>query len=496
MKIQPEDEANRELVSLVAPTHWPAPVPAPRYNLVVLGGGTAGLITALGAAGLGARVALVEGGMMGGDCLNWGCVPSKALLASAHAAQQAREVSKLGVRTGEVEVDFPAVMRRMRELRTHIAHHDSFARVKREGVDVFQGFGRFVSPRAVEVGGHRLRFAKAVIATGAKAVVPPIPGLERCGYLTHETLFQLTERPQRLLIVGAGPVGCEMAQAFCRFGSQVTVVDAAPAPLPREDEDASEVVRKQLEEEGVRWFLGTTLDRVRGEGGAGEAWIQGVVEPVPFDAVLVATGRRPNVAKLGLSEARIRTGDRGQLILGTDLRTSNPRVFAAGDVAGHWQLTHAADAMARLVIRNALFPGRSGTQGLVMPHATYTDPGVAHVGPSVEEAKAQGASPYTVQLADVDRAKLSGTMRGFVRVWAQADGTLVAATAVAPHAGDLISGMSIAMTHGLTMGQLSSAIHPYPTLGEAWKKAGDAYMRTQLTPFRARLLRRFLAWIR
>jgi pyruvate/2-oxoglutarate dehydrogenase complex dihydrolipoamide dehydrogenase (E3) component len=437
----------------------------------VIGGGTAGLVTAHAAAGLGARVALAERGQLGGDCLNTGCVPSKSLLRSAHAASAAREAASLGVRTGESSVDFDAVMSRMRTRRAQLAYHDSAERLEAAGVRVLLGSASFTGPRTIDVhtGGEvrHLRFWRAVIATGGRPVAPPIPGLEEAGYLTNETIFEIDRRPARLLVIGAGPIGCELAQAFVRFGSDVTVADVADRPLPREDQDASTIVRQRLEADGIRFTLGAPLARIaRGD----------------TDAILVAAGRLPNVEGLGLDAAGIRCGPDGVLV-NDRLQTTNARVFAAGDVASPYKFTHVADATARVVVQNALFFGRRKASALVVPWCTYTSPEVARVG-SIE-----GPS-ITIPMSTVDRAVVDDETAGFVRVHHDR-GRIRGCTIVAPHAGELIGHVAHVMRGKGTLSDLSATIFPYPTYAEGLRKAGDAYRRTLLTPLAKSLFRKY-----
>ncbi|MGD2114855.1 MAG: FAD-containing oxidoreductase, partial [Acidobacteriota bacterium] len=392
--IRPADEHNRELVENVHPPDWVAPEPADRYHLVVVGAGTAGLVTAAGAAGLGARVALVERHLMGGDCLNVGCVPSKGLIRAARAWHDARTADRFGgpaVPGGgadRIGGDFGAVMERMRKIRAGISHHDSAERFRDLGVDVFLGEGQFVASDALEVGGRQLRFQKAVIATGARAGVPPIEGLEDAGYLTNDTLFELTERPDRMVVIGAGPIGCEMAQTFARLGSEVTLLDLMPRILPREDPEAAELLQGVLERDGVRLGLGVTISRVVTEGGARVVHYErdGERFEARCDALLISAGRAPNVEGLGLEAAGVEY-DRKGIRVDDRLRTTNQRIFAAGDVASAYQFTHVADALARIAIQNALFYGRARASDLVIPWCTYTEPEVAHVGLTHEEAQ-------------------------------------------------------------------------------------------------------------
>lgn len=499
--LRPWDAHNRRLHAHVHPRDWINPTPAPRYNLVVLGGGTAGLVTAAGAAGLGAKVALIERHLLGGDCLNVGCVPSKALIRSARAAAEARASARFGVKLpGDVTVDFPAVMERMRRLRADLSPHDSAARFRDLGVDVFIGDGKFTGRATIEVGGQTLRFAKAAIATGARAAAPPIAGLADVPYLTNETLFSLTALPRRLAIVGAGPIGCEMAQTFARFGSEVTLIESAAGLLPREDRDAAAILRTALERDGVN-ILCDGKDLIVSRHAEGIRWhlaSGGAEKSGVADQLLVAVGRTPNVENLGLESAGVTFSPKG-VAVNERLQTRNPAIFACGNVCSRDQFTHAADFMARLVIQNALFHGRRRVTALTIPWATYTSPEVAHVGLTTTAAAAQGVAidTFTQPLAKVDRAILDGEDEGFVRVHVRR-GTdqIVGATVVAAHAGDLIGELSLAMTNKIGLGGIGASIHPYPTQAEAIRKVGDLYSRTRLTPFVQRLLARWLAWQR
>ena len=500
--LQPWDEHNRRLHAHVHPPGWVNPAPAPRYNLVVIGGGTAGLVTAAGAAGLGAKVALVERHLLGGDCLNVGCVPSKALIRAARAAAEARDSARFGVAIhGEVKVDFPVVMERMRRLRADLSPHDSAARFRELGVDVFIGDARFTGHDSVEVAGQTLRFAKAVIATGARASAPPIPGIDDVPYLTNETLFSLTELPRRLAIVGAGPIGCEMAQTFARFGAEVSLIESAAGILPREDREAAAILRAALVREGVRIFFDGKDLRLSRTPDGGILWqlTSGERDVAEIaDRLLIAVGRVPNVEGLGLETAVVAFNKRG-VVVNDFLQTTNSRIYACGDVCSRFQFTHAADFMARIVIQNALFKGRRRASALTIPWATYTSPEVAHVGLTAADAKAQGIEldTFTQPLAKVDRAILDGEEEGFVRIHVR-HGTdrILGATVVAAHAGDMIGELSLAMTNGIGLRGIGAAIHPYPTQAEAIRKVGDLYSRTRLTPFVKRLFAQWLTWQR
>jgi pyruvate/2-oxoglutarate dehydrogenase complex dihydrolipoamide dehydrogenase (E3) component len=390
-EVSPWDESDEVLVANVRPRDWQNPEPAPSYNLVVIGGGTAGLVSAAGAAGLGARVALVERHLLGGDCLNYGCVPSKAIIRSSRVYADLRDAGGFGVKVPlGAEVDFPAVMARMRRLRAAISHHDAAARFRDLGVDVFLGEARFTGPKTVAVAGHTLRFKKAVIATGGRPVQPSIPGLAEAGFLTNETVFSLTRRPPRLLILGAGPIGCEFAQAFQRLGCQVTLLHKHPRLLNREDPDAAELIQKIFLTEGINLLLGAKFRQVlRTAAGKQIQYEQnGKTGEAEVDEILVGVGRAPNVENLDLEAAGVRyEAGRGRGVLVNDrLQTSNPRIYAAGDICLPYQFTHLADAAARLVIQNALFFGRKKLSALTIPWCTFTDPEVAPVGRSAAQA--------------------------------------------------------------------------------------------------------------
>jgi pyruvate/2-oxoglutarate dehydrogenase complex dihydrolipoamide dehydrogenase (E3) component len=498
--LTPWDEHNQALVASVRPSGWTNPVPTGRYDLVVIGAGTAGLVTAAGAAGLGARVALVERDLMGGDCLNVGCVPSKALIRAARAWADVTQAGEFGVRVPEgARVDFGAVMERMRRLRASLSATDSAARFRSLGVDVFFGEGRFTGRDAVEVAGRVLRFRRAVIATGARASIPPMPGLAEAGYLTNETVFDLTELPGRLAVIGAGPIGCELAQAFARFGAAVSLLDSERQILVREDRDAAARVEQALVRDGVHLVLGSTVKRVERAPG-GECLLHvdagGGSQTLAVDAMLVAVGRAPNVEGLGLKAAGVAFDRRTGVRVNERLQTTNPRIFAAGDVCSELKFTHNSDFQARVVIQNALFLGRARRSGLVVPWCTYTDPEVARVGLSEAQAGERGIAVRTFvqELRDVDRAVLDGETEGFVKVHVrEGTDTIVGATIVARHAGEMLPELTLAIVRGVGLGALASVIHAYPTQADAIRKLGDAYNRTRLTPLVRTLLR---AWLR
>ena len=502
-QLLPHDEHNCELKSNVHPKDWRNPTPTQPYHLVVLGAGTAGLVTAAGAAGLGARVALIERDLMGGDCLNVGCVPSKGLIGAARIAASVREAGSFGVSTGNKHsVDFARVMQRMRRLRAKISPADSAKRFSELGVDVFFGQGSFVDDRTIQVTERDgktldLRYKKAVLATGARAAAPEIPGLETVDYLTNETLFSLTELPKRLGVIGAGPIGTEMAQAFARFGSDVVLFDRNDRVLAREDPEAGAIIAKSLERDGVRLMLGSRDIRILPTS----PWAcriqtthHGKSSETVVDRLLVAVGRVPNLEGLNLDAVDVEHDKHG-VIVNDFLQTTNPRLYAAGDLCSKEKFTHAADFQARIVIQNALFRfgpfGRKRASRLIIPRATYTSPEVAHVGTSLADAEQSGIAvdTYYQDLADVDRAILEGQDHGFVKVHTKkGTDTIVGATIVAENAGDLISEITVAMNAGLGLSKIGATIHPYPTQAEAIRKLGDQFNRTKLTPTNKRLL--------
>ena len=496
-----DDEHDRRLIENCHPSRWINPVPAAKYNLVVIGAGTAGLVSAAGAAGLGAKVALIERNLLGGDCLNVGCVPSKALIRASRAAHDARDGSRFGVQLDcAPQVAFAAAMERMRQLRAGISDHDSAERFRKLGVDVFIGSARFAGASSVEVDGKRLEFSRAVIASGARAAELPILGLQEVGYLTNETVFTLTEMPGRVAIIGAGPIGCELAQAFQRFGSQVSLLTDGAEILPKEDRDAAAIVRKQMEQDGVRIMTRAQIQRAAKNDHEKTltVTIEAATTEIRCDAILVAAGRTPNLEGLDLEAAGISYTARG-VEVDARLCTSNPRVFAAGDICSRFKFTHAADAMARIVIANGLFLARRKVTDLTIPWCTYTDPEIAHVGFYESDAQAAGfdVATLTESLDHVDRAILDGENEGFARVhYDKKTGKILGGTIVARHAGEMIGELTLAMVAKQTVGILSSTIHSYPTQVEALHKIGDAYMRTKLTPRVKRVFKKWLAWRR
>lgn len=495
--LSPRDEHNEALASAVHPADWKNPEPERPYQLVVIGAGTAGLVAAAGAAGLGARVALIERELMGGDCLNVGCVPSKAIIAAARTAAVADAGSTAGQLDFQAKNErFASAMERMRRLRAEIAPHDSAKRFSELGVDVYFGSAKFTGRSTVQIdsphGDRQLDFRKALIATGARASAPPIKGLETVNYLTNETVFSLTELPGRLGVIGSGPIGCELSQAFARLGSQVHLFERGDRVLSNEDPEASQIVLASMNDDGVQVNFGANDLRVsQAETGISVATNSTVTE---VDQLLVAVGRAPNVDGLGLETAGV-DYSRDGVTVNDYLQTTNSSVYAAGDVCSRFKFTHAADFQARAVIQNALFAigpiGRRKASDLLIPWATYTSPEVAHVGITAAEAKKRDAKidTYTQPFSGVDRNILEGESGGFVRVYTpRGKEKILGATIVGHRAGDMISELTLAMSSGVGLSKIGGVIHPYPTSAEAIRRLGDQYSKTRLTSHTRRLL--------
>lgn len=491
--IQPVDEYNRSLIAHVHPLDWVNPKPKELYDLVVIGAGTAGLVVAAGAAGLGLglKVALIEKNLMGGDCLNVGCVPSKCVIRSSRVVADILKAPIFGIHPQvDIDINFEEVMERMRKIRSDISHNDSAERFRNIGVDVFFGSAKFVGEKTIAVNDQQLRFKKAVIASGARASTPKIDGIDEVGYLTNENVFSLTERPKRLAVIGGGPIGCELAQAFHRLGCDVTLLHKNPQLLDREDVEAAGIVEQEFIREGINLLLGCNISRVENTNTGKVVSYQhnGIVNQIEVDEILVSTGRSPNVEGLNLEAVGVGYDKHHGVKVNDYLQTTNPHIFAAGDVCMNWKFTHAADAAARIVIKNTLFSpfglGKSKLSDLVMPWVTYTDPEIAHVGLYAEEAKARGieADEINIPFSSVDRAIYDGETEGFVKILHQrGSDRILGATIVARHAGEMISEITLAIVANQGLNMLSSVIHSYPTQADAVKKAADAYRKTLLT---------------
>ena len=465
------------------------------YDLVALGGGTGGLVSAAGATYMGLDAAIVEKAALGGDCLWTGCVPSKALIASARLARRMNGAESLGLRPAAQRHEFRAVMERMRAARGTVAHHDDPERFRKMGVAVHFGSARFVDPATVEVEGVGLiRSRRFVLATGAVPAIPPIPGLAESGYWTYETVFDQDEMPESIAILGGGPIGTEFAQVFARLGSRVTILEMAPAILTNEDPDVAAFMQSLLEEEGIEVRTEAAIVGVRNEGGRKSVETRGG-GAVSVEQVFVATGRRPLTEGLNLGAAGVRT-TRGAVAVDAHLRTSAASVWAVGDVTGAMQFTHVADQMAKVALRNAILPVKAKIRYDNVPRVTFTDPEVAHVGMSEEEATARGGTVYRYELGDLDRAIVDAAAVGFVKVSADRKGRIMGATVVAHGGGDLIVPLVLAKQHGLTLNAVANTIFPYPTMAEGVKRASAEFLRSRLDTPAGRTLKRVIQWLK
>lgn len=477
------DPSERERMRNVRPSEWHNPLPAARYDLLVLGAGTAGLTAARAAAARGKKVALVERDLLGGTCLNVGCLPSKTIIRTARLYGEMRHAEKYGAAVPpNITVDFPAVMQRVRRIRARVSRLDSASDLTASGVDVFFGDAAFSGADALIVQGIKLRFKRAVIATGARPQTPDIPGLAEAGFVTNENAFDLTERPRRLLVIGGGPLGCEMAQAFCRLGSQTTIVQNWPLFLPREERDAAQVLSDAFARDGIHIRLDTNAVNVRVQGDEKIVdLVQGdYKDSITVDAILTGIGRIPNVDGLNLEAAGVAYDRSDGVHVDDFLRTGNYRIYAAGDVCLKHKFNDTAEASARIAVENALFRGRQRLSALIIPWCTYTDPEIAHVGLYVRQALEQGISvkTFTIPMHDVDRAIADGEEVGFVKIHTrERTDEILGATIVGSHAGEMISELTLAIVAGVGLGKLATVIHPYPTQSGAIRLAADAYAR-------------------
>lgn len=463
------------------------------YNAVIIGAGTAGLVTAAGTSGLGGRVALIERHKMGGDCLNYGCVPSKALISSARIIDQIRHAEQWGLNKHDPQFDMVKIFERMRQRRAIIEPHDSRKRYESLGVDVFEGNAKFISPHEVDVDGTRLKAKNFVIATGRRAAIPPIDGIENVPYYTNETFFDtLNEKPNRLIIIGGGPIGCELGQTMQRFGVQVTLVEFAKQIFGKEDANVAEFMHQKLTQDGLKILTNTRAQKAEYINNeihltVGPTPGEGQTQILKADALLIAAGRTPNTETLNLDAAGVQH-DRNGITVNAYLQTSQKHIYACGDIAGPYQFTHTADAQARVVIRNILMPVQFMRQKVdlsVVPWSTYTSPEVAHVGLSKSDAEQKGIpyDLYTQELSKVDRAIVESQTEGFVEVLTEkGKDKILGVTIVAEHAGDLLHEFVLAIKHNIGLAAISSTIHAYPTFAEMARKVGDQYNRTRLTP--------------
>lgn len=464
-------------------------------DICVIGGGSGGLTVAAGASQMGASVVLIEKGKMGGDCLNFGCVPSKALIAAGHAAHAIRESGRFGIAAGAPAVDFRGVHDHVQGVIGAIAPNDSVERFEGLGVTVLQAAARFTGAREVEAGGTRVRAKYFVVATGSSAGVPPIPGLDTVPYLTNETVFDLTEGPAHLIVIGGGPIGCELAQSHRRLGAKVTVLEMFSI-LGKDDPEVTEVVKRRLRAEGIALREGVEIGRVApdGEGVSVEIERNGAVEKIAGSHLLVAAGRSANVDGLNLEAAGVEYSKKG-IEVDARLRSANKRIFAIGDVAGSYQFTHVANYHAGIVIRNILFWLPAKVDYRAVPWVTYTDPEIAHVGRTEAQAKAElggGIRVLRFALHDSDRAQAERETEGLIKVVTDKQGRVLGASIAAMRAGELLLPWIIAVDQKQKIGKLAGLIAPYPTLSEVSKRVAGSYFVPSLFSEKTRKLVRFL----
>jgi pyruvate/2-oxoglutarate dehydrogenase complex dihydrolipoamide dehydrogenase (E3) component len=485
-----------EHVANTRPSDWRNPQPGGPYHLAIIGAGPAGIVAAKLAASFGARVALIERHAIGGVNLNTGSVPSKTLIRTSRIYADMRDAQHYGASVpDDIDVDFAAAMARVRRVRARLGRNDSARGLAAAGVDVYFGEARFVTGDALTVDGRTLAFRKALIATGARPHIPNIPGLADAGYLTNENVFDLTELPRRVLVIGGGPLGCEQAQAFCRLGAQTTIVQNRPLFLGQEERDAAQILSEAFARDGIEVRLNTTALAVR--MAAGTKLVDLVSDDyrntVGVDAILTGAGRTPNVEGLDLAAVGIDCDAGGRIRVDDFLRTGNANIYAAGDVCLESSFVDTATASARIVVQNALLRRGQRWSAVVIPSCTYTDPEIARVGLSVREANRLGipVKTFTIPMHEIDRAITDSESAGFVKVHVQGrTDRILGATIVARHAGDMINEITLAMVAGIGLRKLSRVLHAYPTQAEAIRQAADAYNRTRLTPrVRARLRR-------
>lgn len=454
-----------------------------RYDLAVIGGGTAGLVSSAVSAGIGAKTALIEQHRLGGECLWTGCVPSKAIIRSASVLATLRRAREYGIDAGEAKADFARVMERVRATIAAIEPHDSPERFRGMGVDVIEGRARFVSPEEADVDGRRVRAKRWIVATGSRTAIPDVPGLEDAGYLTHETVWSLEALPESMIVLGAGPIGVEMAQTFARLGSRVTLVESGPRVLDREDPEIADVLRRELEREGVALALDSKAAAVRADAGAKVVTVRGPggEREIRAAEILVATGRRANVEGFGLETIGVESSPKG-IVVDDGLRTSATNVWAAGDVVGPYRFTHVADYQARIAATNALFPLRRKVDYRVVPWCTFTEPEIARVGLTEAEACERWgdrAGVFRYDHSSLDRAVCDGEPTGLTKMILDPGGRIVGAHVAGPRAGETIHEAVLAVRHKLKLSDLSGMIHVYPTYPESLKRAADAFLRAK-----------------
>lgn len=470
-------EFQKKVKENIFPSDWVNPKVKDEYDLLVIGGGPGGMTAAITAQSLGARTAIVEKEHFGGECFSYGCIPSKAFIRSSRIAHTVRNASEYGVEVSQWEIDFNQVIQRVHDLQLCIAPHDSAAHLKSLGLDVFLGEGRFISHRELVVADQKIRFKKAIISTGTQPIPLNIPGIDSSDYLTNQTIFNIVDLPKRLAVIGGGPIGCELAQAFLRFGSEVNLIVRGQHLLPNDDFMASTILQNVFEKERMRMFMQTQVVRVEKRGKEKLLYLSSHKDPIIVDEILVAIGRKPIVEGLNLENANVVYDFKAGIKVGDYLETSNPDIYGAGDSSSSYKFTHISKELNKIAVFNALNGNKRKISSLIIPWCTYTDPEIAHIGLSEIDAKELGihVEIVTVEMEKVDRAILDGETTGFVKLIVK-EGTdqIIGATLMAAHAGDMISELSVAINSEQPLSSLLKAIHPFPTQGQILRMAAEA----------------------
>jgi len=470
----PKDKFNRKLVKEVFPKDWKNPPAAPLYDLVVIGAGPGGMTAAVLASNFNLKIALIEKHHMGGECLIAGCIPSKALLRSSRTVNEFLHANEMGVSVKEWEVNFPKIMERVRNLRSSVGRFDEVTNFQKMGIDVFLGNGEFTSPEELKVDHQTLRFKKAILATGTEPAVLDIPGLKEAGFLTNQTVFNLTSLPKRLAMIGAGPLSCELSQAFNRFGSQVTIITHGPSILSHEDDTAREMLQEVFENEGIRFFFSTNVKKIEKKGKEKVLTFENMRKSLAVDEILMAVGRTPAIHGYGLEKANVIADSKNGIAVNDLLQTSNPNIFSIGDM--EYKFTHISTEHAKMAVHNAFLQGNMKKSSLVVPWCTFTDPEIAHVGMTESEMRKKGI-PYQalmLDMADVPRAILDSETRGFFKLYVkEGSDQILGATLMSSHAGEMLSEITVAITSGGGLSALTRAIHPFPTQSEVFRMGAE-----------------------
>lgn len=470
----PQDKFNRKLLKETFPKDWKNPKAAPLYDLVVIGAGPGGMTAAVIASHFNIKIALIEKQHMGGECLNVGCIPSKALLRSSRTVNEFQHAKEMGVNVKDWSVDFPKIMERVRDLRSRVGSFDDVLNFQKMGIDVFFGNGEFIGPDEVQVDHQKFRFKKAILATGTQPALLPIPGLQEAGFLTNQTVFNLTSLPRRLAVIGAGPLSCELSQAFCRFGSKVTIISHGPRILSHEDDTAAEILQDVFEKEGIRFLFNTNVEKIEKKGKEKILIFENLKKSLSVDEILMAVGRSASIQGYGLEKAGVIADEKNGIFVNDLLQTSNPNIYSIGDM--QFKFTHISTEHAKMAVLNAFDAGNRKKSSLVVPWCTYTDPEIAHVGMTEKEMRKKGLQYHAVMLdmADVPRAILDSETRGFFKLYVkEGSDEILGATLMGSHAGEMLSEITVAITSRGGLSSITRAIHPFPTQSEVFRMGAE-----------------------